>query len=268
MLIRESAVAGQFYPGSEAALRKAVESCIKRPESLSEAKGVLVPHAGYIYSGAVAGKVFSSVRLPRHFIILGPNHTGRGAELALAPAGAWRTPLGTVGIDAALNRGLMTACPSLREDASAHRDEHCLEVQIPFLQVLQPDFSFCAICLRTGNYADLESLGHGMADVIRSQKDSVLLVASSDMTHYEDAHSAAMQDRSAIDQMLAVNPGGLYRIVIERDISMCGFAPMVAVLIACKDLGATSGKLIQYTNSGETSGDYKQVVAYAGIVMN
>ncbi len=268
MLTREAAVSGSFYPGRAEELRKAVQSFVHEPGSVLDAKGVLVPHAGYIYSGWVAGKVFSSVRLPRRFILLGPNHRGRGAALALAPVGAWRTPLGAAVIDAEMNRSLMSAFPKLQEDFSAHRDEHCLEVQIPFLQVLLPDFSFSAICIRTENYSDLESLGHAMARIIRSSPDPVLLVASSDMTHYVSAEAAAKQDQMAIEKVLAVDPAGLYRAVIENDITMCGFAPTVAVLVACSDLGALSAQLIQYTNSGEASGDYDRVVAYAGMAIN
>ena len=268
MLMREAAVAGQFYPGHPDELRKSVESFTENYGSAAEAKGVVVPHAGYIYSGSVAGKVFSSIRLPGRFILLGPNHSGRGAALSLAPTGAWRTPLGSAAIDAELNRDLLQACPGLQEDPSAHRTEHCLEVQIPFLQVLQPGFAFSAICLRTANYPELEDLGHAMARVIRSRQETVLLVASSDMTHYEDAKTAAAQDQLAIERMLAVDPAGLYRVVLENDITMCGFAPAVAVLVACADLGASSGHLIQYTNSGEASGDYDRVVAYAGIAIN
>jgi MEMO1 family protein len=268
MLTREAAVAGQFYPGRADELRKTVESFAHEPGSMLDARAVLVPHAGYIYSGPVAGQVFSSVRLPKRFIILGPNHTGRGVALALAPAGTWRTPLGAAEIDGEMNRALMRAFPNLQEDPSAHRNEHCLEVQIPFLQVLQPEFNFSAICVRTIEYSDLEALGHAMAQAIGSTSSPVLMVASSDMTHYENADTAARQDQLAIDRILAMDPAGLYRAVIENDITMCGFAPTVAVLVACKDLGATSGRLIHYTNSGKASGDYERVVAYAGMVVN
>jgi AmmeMemoRadiSam system protein B len=264
---REPIVAGQFYPADPGDLRKLIVSYAAEPENVLEAKAVVVPHAGYVYSGTVAGKVFSSVRLPGRVILLGPNHTGRGAALALAPGGSWRTPLGAVSIDAEINRDLLAECPGLQEDPSAHLGEHSLEVQIPFLQVLQPDFRFSAICVRTADFAALETLGRAMARVIKASKESVLLVASSDMTHYEPAEEAARQDRFAIDRMLKVDPQGLYRVVIERDISMCGFAPTVAVLAACRDLGASSGQLIRYTNSGEAGGDYRSVVAYAGIAI-
>ena len=264
---REPAVAGRFYPDDPGELRKTVASFILKPDSLLEAKAVVVPHAGYIYSGAVAGEVFSSVRLPRRFILLGPNHSGRGGLLALAPEGTWRTPLGTATIDAQMNRKLIAECPDLEEDASAHRHEHCLEVQIPFLQILQPEFTFSAICIRQMSLPVLEELGHAMAKVIASTEGSVMLVASSDMTHYESKEDAARQDKLAIDRMLAVDPPGLYEVVLDRDITMCGFAPAVSVLTACRDAGACQGHLIRYTNSGEASGDYDRVVAYAGIAV-
>ena len=176
-------------------------------------------------------------------------------------------PLGPVRIDADMNQRLREECPGLKEDSSAHQDEHSLEVQLPFLQVLQPDFCFSAICVRTIDYTMLEALGHAMARIIRSLQEPVLLVASSDMTHYKSAEDASKQDQFAIDQILALDPDGLYQVVVEKDISMCGFAPAAAVLIACCDLGASSGRLIRYTNSGVASGDYDQVVAYAGIAV-
>jgi hypothetical protein len=264
---REAVVAGQFYPGNAAALRRTIESYICAPESRLDAQAVLVPHAGYMYSGAVAGEVFSAISLPHRIILLGPNHTGRGAPLALSPPGAWHLPLGTARIDDAMNRGLLEECPDLQEDASAHRGEHSLEVQIPFLQVLQPDFRFSAIVVRTIDYSQLQDLGHAMARLIRTLKEPVLLVASSDMTHYETAKDAAKQDQFAVDRILAMDPEGLHQTVLEKDISMCGFAPTVAVLVACNDLGASKGRLIRYTNSGAASGDYERVVAYAGIAI-
>jgi hypothetical protein len=267
MAHREAVVAGQFYSGNPSELRRIIGSFVRMPEFMLEAKAVVVPHAGYMYSGSVAGEVFSAVRLPHRMVLLGPNHSGRGAALALAPVGAWHMPLGPVWIDAEMNRCLAAECPELREDALAHQSEHSLEVQIPFLQVLQPDFRFSAICVRTAEYAALEALGHAMARVVRSLKESVLLVASSDMTHYETADDATRQDQFAIDRVLAVDPGGLYQIVMEKNISMCGFAPTTAVLVACRDLGASAGRLIRYTNSGEESGSYDSVVAYAGMAI-
>jgi MEMO1 family protein len=267
MLIREPSVAGQFYPADSNELRRTVNAFFRKPESLLEARAVIVPHAGYIYSGSVAGKVFSAVHLPDRIILLGPNHSGWGESLALAPESLWRTPLGTVSVDAEINRGLLMECPDLKEDATAHRREHALEVQFPFIQALQPGFRFSAICVGTTAYSELDLLGHALAKAVHSTDSPVLLIASSDMTHYEPADTAATQDRYAIDRILAIDPEGLYRVIGEKDISMCGFAPTVAVLIACRDLGATTGKLIEYTHSGEASGDYRRVVAYAGIAL-
>jgi AmmeMemoRadiSam system protein B len=267
MAAREAVVAGQFYSGDPSELRRIVGSFVRKPESTIEARAIVVPHAGYVYSGAVAGEVFSAVHLPNRIILLGPNHSGRGAALALAPAGAWHMPLGTVWTDAEMNNSLMAECPGLQEDSTAHRSEHSLEVQIPFLQVLQPDFRFSAICIRTIDYSAIEALGHALARVIRTLEEAVLLVASSDMTHYESAEDASRQDQFAIDRILAVDPGGLYQVVRQKDISMCGFAPTAAVLVACRDLGAFAGRLIRYTNSGAASGDYNRVVAYAGMAI-
>jgi len=264
---RAAVVAGQFYPSDPDDLRRVIASFCKKPETVPEAMAVVVPHAGYVSSGPVAGGVFCSIRLPKRVILLGPNHTGRGAGLALSPPGSWRTPLGAVSVDAEMNRELLAECPGLQEDASAHAREHSLEVQIPFIQALQPDFRFSAICVGTDDYAALETLGHGMARAIKSVRESVLLVASSDMTHYETAENAARQDRFAIDQILKLDPQGLYQTVMDRDITMCGFAPTVAVIIACLDLGASEGRLIRYTNSGEASGDYRSVVGYAGLTI-
>lgn len=267
MMIREPTVAGQFYSGDPKALRRIIRSFVEETDSPIKARAVIVPHAGYVYSGSVAGKVFSSIALPERMILLGPNHTGRREALALSPAGAWRTPLGMAEIDADMNRYLLAECPSLREDSFAHLGEHSIEVQIPFIQFLQPDFRFSAICVGTADYSFLESLGHAMARVIRSFQEPILLVASSDMTHYESVDTAARQDQYAIDRILTVDPRGLYRVVIEKNISMCGFAPATAVLIACRDLGSTKGSLICYSNSGEASRDYDRVVAYAGIAV-
>jgi AmmeMemoRadiSam system protein B len=264
---RQAAVAGQFYSSDPSELRRTIESFVRGPKSTIEAKAVVVPHAGYVYSGAVAGEVFSAVNLPNRIILLGPNHSGRGAALALAPTGAWHMPLGTAWIDDEMNQRLMEECRGLHEDSSAHQNEHSLEIQIPFIQVMQPDFRFSAICVRTIDYTMLEALGHAIARVVQSLQGPVLLVASSDMTHYEAAQDAAKQDQFAIDRILELDPHGLYQVVMEKEISMCGFAPTTSVLTACRDLGASKGRLIRYINSGAASGDFDHVVAYAGIVV-
>jgi AmmeMemoRadiSam system protein B len=265
--IREPAYAGQFYPGDPDSLRRTVQSFLQEPEALMEAKAVLVPHAGYIYSGSVTGKVLSMVQLPHRVILLGPNHTGLGQSLALSPYSSWETPLGTVPTDYELNKLLLDACPELREDTDAHLKEHSLEVQIPFIQTLQPDCTVSAICIGTSDYSLLEKLGHAIARAVQSTEEPALLLSSSDMTHYESADTAALKDRLAIERIIEIDPSGLYHTVFEKNISMCGFAPTISVLVACFDMGASKGKLIDYTHSGKASGDYGQVVAYAGIAI-
>jgi hypothetical protein len=266
-MIREPVVAGQFYPADTGALLQAVDAYLKPSPEQVEAQAVVSPHAGYIYSGPVAGAVFSAARLPRCFVLLGPNHTGRGAPLGLSPAGTWRTPLGLANIDPSLNQVLLKEIPGLKEDRASHAWEHSLEVQLPFLQARVPDLRFAAICIGTGKYDLLESLGHGLARVLSSWSEPVLIVSSSDMTHYESAEIASRKDQLAIERVLAVDPHGLYLVVHEKDISMCGFAPTVAALTACRDLGATTGRLIRYSNSGAASGDYDRVVGYAGMAV-
>jgi AmmeMemoRadiSam system protein B len=267
IMIREPAVAGQFYSADADKLSSSIRSFLGPDKPLLEAKGIVAPHAGYIYSGAVAGAVYQAVRLPRRFIILGPNHTGRGRALSLYPPGQWRTPLGLVCIDEELNRNLMQECSLLEEDAAAHVREHSIEVQIPFLQLLAANPSIAAICVGTADYSSLETLGHALARVIKLAPEPVLLVASSDMSHYESAEVATKKDRFAIEKMEKVDPQGLYSTIFEKDVSMCGFAPAVALLTACRDLGASGGRLIRYATSGDVSGDFERVVGYAGIAV-
>jgi AmmeMemoRadiSam system protein B len=266
-MVREPAVAGQFYSANPEQLRGQIRSYVKPVDPLLVVKGIVAPHAGYIYSGPIAGAVYSAVQLPKRFIVLGPNHTGKGSRLSLYPGGQWRTPLGMASIDAELSRLLLQECRLLTADPVAHAREHSIEVQIPFLQVLSDAPSFAAICVGTAEYAALESLGQAMARVIASLPEPVLMIASTDMSHYESAESAARKDLCAIERMEEANPLGLYRTVLEKDISMCGFAPTVSLLTACRDLGATGGRLIRYATSGDVSGDFDRVVGYAGLVV-
>ncbi len=266
-MIREPAVAGLFYSEDPDELRSALRGFIGTAQSRLEAKAVIGPHAGYIYSGAVAGSVYSSIQLPRRYLLLGPNHTGRGAPFSLYPGGAWRTPLGLAVIDAELNDCLLAEFPLLKQDRAAHANEHSLEVHIPFLQAQLADFSFSAICVGSADLSSLQTLGHALARSIRSLSEPVLMIASSDMTHFESAESAARKDHLAIERIMALDPEGLYDVVTDHDISMCGYAPTVAVLTACQDLGAAVARLTQYATSGDVSGDYRRVVGYAGVVI-
>jgi AmmeMemoRadiSam system protein B len=220
-----------------------------------------------MYSGHVAGAVFG--RLPKRptYIILCPNHTGRGAPLAIMSSGEWLTPLGRVPVDSALARLLRRSCHLLMEDAEAHEDEHSLEVQLPFLQRSVGEFKFVPIAIGVGGYSGLESLGHSIAQAV-GLTAVVMIIASSDMNHYEPDSLTREKDRKAIDKILALDPPGLYEVLRHEDISMCGYGPTIAMLTAAKDLGAQGAELIKYATSADTSGDRDAVVGYAGIVVS
>lgn len=266
-MLREPAVAGRFYPASPATLESDVRSFLSPAQPLTKALACMVPHAGYVYSGQVAGAVFSRIEIPQQCIILCPNHTGRGHPLAVADEGAWRTPLGQIEIDSQLAGRLLNAFPALARDSAAHQFEHAIEVELPFLQVIKPDTCFVPIAIGTGRLLLLEELGQAIAQVIHGSDQNVLIVASSDMNHYEDDATTRMKDRKAIDQILALNPAGLYQTVINESVSMCGFGPTVAMLTAVGQLGAKRAELVQYATSGDVSGDRDSVVGYAGIVI-
>jgi len=265
MHVRRTAVAGTFYPASAAALERDLRKYIPDVADTREVKGLLAPHAGYIYSGAVAGEVYAGVRIPRRVIILCPNHTGLGAPLAIMGDGAWETPLGEVPLDDETARRLTDRFPDLRVDTLAHSREHSLEVHLPFLRYLQPELTFVPICLGTGRLPVLLELGDALADTVGRMDEPALLVASSDMSHFEPDDISRQKDSLAIAEMKALNPEGLHEVVNRENISMCGYAATVTVMQACRRLGATRGELVRYATSGEVSGDYSSVVGYAGL---
>jgi AmmeMemoRadiSam system protein B len=230
--------------------------------------GCVVPHAGYMYSGHVAGAVFGKLPKRSTYIILCPNHTGRGAPLAIMSSGEWLTPLGRVPVDSAMATLLRRACHLLMEDAEAHEEEHSLEVQLPFLQRSVGAFKFVPIAIGLGGYSGLETLGHSIAQAVRPSAAAVMVVASSDMNHYEPDGLTREKDRKAIDKILALDAPGLYEVLRREDISMCGYGPAIAMLTAAKDLGAQRAQLIKYATSADTSGDRDAVVGYAGIVVS
>lgn len=265
--VREPAVAGHFYPRSPQVLAQEIRQFTAPAAEKSAALACVVPHAGYMYSGHVAGAVYASLQLPRRFIILCPNHTGYGRPLAVMTEGAWQTPLGQVAIDHELGAALRHACPLLEEDEMAHRGEHAIEVQLPFLQAAMPKFTFVPIAVGTARYEPLQALGEAMARVLREEKDKVMFISSSDMNHYEPDDITRIKDSKAIDKILALDARGLYDVVMQESISMCGFGPTVATLTAAHLIGATSAELIKYATSGDISGDRDAVVGYAGIVI-
>lgn len=267
-MIRQPAVAGQFYPGNEQALRRELQQLIPEVSPKQQVLGVISPHAGYIYSGSTAGKLLAGITIPRAVIILGPNHHGIGSLAALSPEDAWQTPLGTVPIEKRLARLIQQQIPAVQEDAVAHLREHSLEVQVPFLQYLRPDVTIVPICLAFGDYAGCEIVGNGIAAAVKEFDEPVLILASSDMTHYESAERAKQKDSLALECALALDPQGLVQVCRSNRITMCGVIPAAVMLVAAKALGATSTELVGYTTSGVVSGDYSQVVAYAAVTVS
>jgi len=269
MTTRPPAVAGSFYEASPERLRAQVQECFaENEESAAHERfiGGVVPHAGLMYSGHVAAAFYAMADLPRRFIILCPNHTGLGHFAAINRDGEWRTPLGTVPVDTPLADALISRTKLLGDDWKAHAREHSLEVQLPFLQQLLGNFTFVPLCLAAPRYAFCEEIGNVIADVVREQPAGIL--ASSDLNHYENQEVTLKKDQQAIDAVLNLDAEGLWRVVDEEDISMCGFIPTTTMLIAAKKLGARNAKLIKHATSGDINGDYSHVVGYAAIIVS
>jgi len=274
-MIRQPAVAGHFYKDSPSALRDQVERFVDPEAKKVKALGIVSPHAGLVYSGAVAGAVYSRIKLPDTFVLIGPNHTGLGAPVSVMTKGSWETPLGVVPINEALAAAVLSGSRRIQDDMMAHLREHSLEVQLPFIQYFKKEFSIVPIQMMDTRFETCVELGNAIASAIAEcgvrsaecREKDVLIVASSDMSHYVSAEAAKKKDHAAIKRILELDARGLYDTVRDEDITMCGYGPTVAMLTACKTLGATKAELVKYTNSGEVSGDYDQVVGYAGIVV-
>jgi len=263
---RAAAVAGSFYPGSEKTLRHTVEGLLATGAKASRAVGVAAPHAGYMYSGRVAGEVFSRVEVPGTVVILNPNHTGAGRPFAVWSEGEWETPLGTVKVDEELAGKLIETCPPLTADTRGHVHEHSGEVMLPFLQVKRPDVRVVVVVADMTRLDALQVLGCGIAEVLKTREERPLIVASTDMTHFESEEAARRRDKPAIEAMVQLDEEMLYEVVVGGGISMCGIAPVTMAISAAKALGATRGELVKYDTSATTSGDRGRVVWYAGVV--
>jgi MEMO1 family protein len=267
-MIRQPAVANRFYPGSPAELQRLVAKLLPAETAdQKQAIAAIAPHAGYVYSGHLAAKTIGSLQVPETTVILGPNHHGRGAAVAVSTT-SWQMPGGLVPCDTTLAEALLAASPLLTADEAAHLHEHSLEVQVPFLQAMQPRLSLVAIAVGQVDYDSCQEVASALATVIAPRGRRVLLLASTDMSHYESRRTASIKDHRALDRVLALDAHGLYRTVVNERITMCGFIPVTITLLAAKQLGATRAELIGYTDSGEASGDTDQVVGYAGVVIS
>jgi hypothetical protein len=266
-LRRSPAVAGQFYHGTASKLHQQVEEYIDRGTRKEKVIAIVSPHAGLVYSGSVAGAVYSFIDFPETFVLIGPNHTGLGAQISLMESGEWEIPTGVFRIDEKISYKIAMNVPLVTKDTKAHMFEHSLEVQLPFIAYFSNEAKFVPIIILSASVEECRILGEGIAKAIKDVGSSVVVVASSDMSHYVPDDVARKKDGKAIEKILSLDPEGLYEIVGKEKISMCGYIPVTIMLFAAKALGAQSARLIRYATSAEVSGDYEHVVGYAGIVL-
>jgi AmmeMemoRadiSam system protein B len=268
--VRQPAVAGAFYPGDADELRETVQALLAPAGAARTHVGVVAPHAGYIYSGAIAGKVFAATNIPRRVIVLAPNHTGRGARCSIWSRGAFVLPGDLVPVDEELCKKLIAAeiVPRFTHDREAHAREHALEVELPFIRARRHDALITPIILGGLDGDECIALGRALAAVVKELGEDVLVVASSDMSHYLPDDVTRQIDRHAIAPMLACDPRALYDVVSGEDISMCGILPVTTMLSYARERGAKKGELVAYGTSADTSGDRGRVVGYAAVTVD
>jgi AmmeMemoRadiSam system protein B len=264
--VRRPVVAGMFYPSVGKELKKELDGFFKNAKDKRSCVGVVSPHAGYAYSGQTAAHAIASLKPARSFILLGPNHNSTGPGFAVMKQGSWSTPLGECRIDTGLASAI--ECGLLEEDAKAHSMEHSIEVQLPMLQHRFGDFGFVPISITNVGYTheflgQCKELGEAIAQTIK-KKRSVAIVASSDFSHYIPADSAESIDREAMDMITKLDLKGFFSVLEERQASVCGYGPIAILMSAARALGL-KGRLIEYTNSGERTGDLSSVVGYAAL---
>jgi len=265
-MIRNPSVAGYFYPGSKAELKAMIAKYVDKKAPKEEVVGLLAPHAGYQYSGEVAGATISRVAFKDTFIIIGPTHSGLGKPFSVMPEGTWRTPLGDVEVDAELARKIIALSEYAEEDYAAHEDEHAVEVQVPFLQYIKPDVRIVPMILAGASLTIYKEIGHAIAGAIKELGREAVILASGDMTHHEPAARAKEKDMKAVEAMLALDEDELTRRYNNLHITMCAHGPVATLIAAAKELGATGAELVKYMNSGDATGDHSDVVAYAGVI--
>jgi AmmeMemoRadiSam system protein B len=268
-IARKPAVSGQFYSSQAGRLKEDVQSLIDKSPKVTDAIACLLPHAGYIYSGKVAGKTVSRLRVKDNVILLGPNHTGYGTPFSIMTEGHWQIPMGRVDINSGLAKCILKKSKYLSDDTHAHLYEHSLEVELPFLHYYNPNIKIIPIVVTEDHPEIYRDIGKSIALALEECKliNSSLIVASSDMTHYEPSKDAEKKDKQAIEAILQLNEDALIERIKKFNISMCGYVPTVIMLVAAKLLGAKGAELVEYQTSGDVTGDYGSVVGYAGIII-
>jgi len=265
MTNRPPYVAGHFYPAQKEKLLRFLTGVFEVETPKIQAKAVMVPHAGYVYSGPTAAKTYARIDIPRTVFLIGPNHTGVGQPFSLMARGTWQTPLGQVSIHEELASSLLS-CPFLEEDEEAHRYEHALEVQLPFLQYLRPDVRIVPLSVGTHELKQLKEAGQTAGKVLAQFGEPVLIVISSDMNHYENEETTQKKDQIALSALLKLSEAEFASAIKRHAVSMCGFAPTYMALVAFEFLGVKRAELVEHTTSGKVSGDYDRVVGYAGVL--
>ncbi|MCV0372256.1 MAG: AmmeMemoRadiSam system protein B [Nitrosarchaeum sp.] len=275
MQIRTSAVAGMFYPSEKNELRQSIKQSFlhkfgpgKIPPSKTRKKiyGIICPHAGYMYSGPIACQSFYAISsdLPELFIIVGPNHWGIGCNVATMKDCKWQTPLGEVDVDSETVDDISNITDVIEIDSFSHSREHSLEVQIPILQEMSTNFKIVPIALINQSKEIAYKVGLAIAEI--AEKKKIMIVGSSDFTHYEPNEFAHEQDTALIEPILRLDVDRFYQVLRERHVTACGYGAIASTMIACKELGATKGDLLKYATSGDITGDTSSVVGYGSII--
>ncbi len=268
--IRRPAVAGRFYPGDERTLRRDVTDFLERGGSGDPARpaaAAMAPHAGYVYSGGIAGQVFARIEVPETVIVMCPNHTGMGRRIALITEGSFRIPGADIPIAEDLASELVAEIEGAELDRLAHQNEHAIEVELPFLLARQPALQIVPMVLSGVREQAAVAIGEAIHRVVSRRGDRVLVLASSDMSHYLPDAEARKVDHQALAPLLDFEPEKLYRTVVENDISMCGFIPATAMLAYARAAARAAPEMVGYATSGDAFGDYSRVVGYAGVVI-
>jgi len=275
MQTRTPAVAGMFYAGNKKELEESIDECFLHPlgpgkkppiENGKKVYGVICPHAGYPYSGPVACHSFYAIShySPDVFIIIGPNHWGIGRNVATMTDCEWETPLGTVQVDSDISKEITNNSKKVESDFFSHVKEHSLEVQVPMIQKIFENFKIVPIALIDQSKETAQEIGKTIATI--AKKNNIMIIGSSDFTHYETNNFAHEQDTALIDPILKMNLEEFYNVLQRRNVSACGYGAMAVTMVACKELGATKGELLKYATSGDTTGDNSSVVGYGSII--
>lgn len=263
-MIRRALYAGTWYPTS----KQEIAAYMPEGGKKFKAKALFCPHAGWVYSGRIAGEVFAASEPAELYVLIGPNHHGAGTPVGIWSDGTWQTPLGNIEVESRTAADILKRSAAAQPDSISHAQEHSLEVQLPFIKLISPEAKIVPIALADYSPKTCKELGEAVAAAVKftGYEGSAVIVASTDMSHYISAESAKKADMLAVKRILELDPEGLLETVKRNDISMCGSGPAAAALWAAKKLGATQAELIRYATSGDVTGDNSEVVGYAGLL--